>query len=843
MKWKTVIKQDWVPASVILGLILIAVFFPVLWGGRTLLMSAWDAPSIMPSGAYDQDPLPENHISRSPDAGAPAWLTESWSKLISDQYWTEHNLPLWNPYSAYGTPLAADMQSQPFYPLTVLLSLHPAAWTYNFFIIARLFVAGVLMFLFARLFLASVPSLFAAITFMLTGYFILFLNMPHLSVEVLLPGVFLAFELILRKNSWEAVAGTAVVIFLCMLGGMPESVFLFVSFGCLYFLFRLTFTPEFRERSFARLGKLAVALALGFALSAFLLLPFLEFVRIAHDNHQPTNLGGVIARGMESDNDMRVMVTYLLPTIFGGVFDWTGIRGYWGVVPCLFAVAAVVCWLFPKNISYPKPLRSLTVFFGIFLVLMLLKRFGNPIINWIGLLPISEMVVYTKYQEPLIAFCVAMLAGIGFSLHAERRAKSAVALIAAVVVLDVILALAGLSLPQVIEHPESAPFYYWSVLAGVFLVHAAALLLMTLVLLSYAHTTRVWVVRGLLGLLVLELSFNFIVPNFYIFNSLPSVNRSPFAGAPYLDLLRTQNTEHVRLFARDGVLHPNWASAFEMADVRSIDTLYYRRYRNFLRNFLLMPEDEDRRSGELAGRFTGVGFPYDFDTDVEKRFLALSSVRYLLGVSEYGLSSKVREEIVAQHQAENLPGFSREFFRVGSEGNDVVPGFLQHPPSRRLAYKTVIDPQRPVFEAIAAIKSEVQDKSDGVEFLLEIKSGENNIEKLFSTTLNPKEIPADRAGRPFRVDLSQYAGKEVELLFSTDPGPSGKTDWDWGGWAKLRFVAPDKAEAKNVREEIVEQHQAENLPGFAREFFRVGNEGNDVVAGFLQHPPSRRLAY
>src|ERR1039458_3882514 len=183
-------KMERVKAALILGLVLNVVFFPTLWGGKTLLMSSWDAPSIMPSGAYDTDPSP-SRFGRTPDPGAPAWATEPWFKIISDQYWKEDHLPLWNPYSAYGTPLAAAMQPQPFYPLTVLLSLHPTAWTYDFFIVGRLFIAGLLMFLFARLFLGFIPSLFAAVTFMLTGYFIVYLNMPHLSVEVLLPGIFL----------------------------------------------------------------------------------------------------------------------------------------------------------------------------------------------------------------------------------------------------------------------------------------------------------------------------------------------------------------------------------------------------------------------------------------------------------------------------------------------------------------------------------------------------------------------------------------------------------------------------------------------------------------------------
>ena len=95
-------------------------------------------------------------------------------------------------------------------------------WTNNLFLLGRLLLGGTLMFLFARLFLPALPSLFSAVTFMLSGYFIIYLNIAHLSVEVLTPGIFLAFELLLRKKSWAAVAGVAGMIFLGMAGGMPE---------------------------------------------------------------------------------------------------------------------------------------------------------------------------------------------------------------------------------------------------------------------------------------------------------------------------------------------------------------------------------------------------------------------------------------------------------------------------------------------------------------------------------------------------------------------------------------------------------------------------------------------
>src|SRR6185295_6295777 len=169
-----------------LALLRAVIFFPFVIGSKTLLLSSWDAPSVMNNGAYDLSPVPVR-IGRTPDPGAPAWVTEPWLKLMQQQFWTEHALPLWNPYSAYGTPLAAAMQPQPYFPLTLLTSLHVSPWTYNLLLVGRLLLAGVLMFLFMRLFLSALPSAAAAVTFMLTGYFTIYINMPHLSVEVVTP--------------------------------------------------------------------------------------------------------------------------------------------------------------------------------------------------------------------------------------------------------------------------------------------------------------------------------------------------------------------------------------------------------------------------------------------------------------------------------------------------------------------------------------------------------------------------------------------------------------------------------------------------------------------------------
>ena len=72
-----------------------------------------------------------------------------------------------------------------------------------------------------------------------------------------------------------------------------------------------------------------------------------------------------------------------------------------------------------------------------------------------------------------------------------------------------------------------------------------------------------------------------------------------------------------------------------------------------MRNFLLQ-RDDGRVHGDLSDRFTGSEFAYEFDTEAERRFLALSSIKYLISNSELGWPSKWLTEIVEQHRGEPL---------------------------------------------------------------------------------------------------------------------------------------------------------------------------------------------
>jgi hypothetical protein len=82
------------------------------------------------------------------------------------------------------------------------------------------------------------------------------------------------------------------------------------------------------------------------------------------------------------------------------------------------------------------------------------------------------------------------------------------------------------------------------------------------------------------------------------------------------------------------------------------------------------------------------------------------------------------------------------------------------------------------------------DKGDGVDFQVYITpvNSPQSDQFLFDRYINPKINPSDRRWRNYLLDLSPWAGKEVDISFITNSGPSQNWDYDWAGWADLSIV-------------------------------------------------------
>ncbi len=90
-----------------------------------------------------------------------------------------------------------------------------------------------------------------------------------------------------------------------------------------------------------------------------------------------------------------------------------------------------------------------------------------------------------------------------------------------------------------------------------------------------------------------------------------------------------------------------------------------------------------------------------------------------------------------------------------------------------------------------ALKSEAWQKpGDGVRFMVLASDGRAS-EELFKQDVNPFGTPTDRKWIPIMVDLSSYAGEEIELIFNTyasTPGKPGDSNNDLAVWGAPEIV-------------------------------------------------------
>ena len=771
--------------AILIGVLHVA-FFPCIWGDRTLLASSKDVPSVMPAGAWAGPPSPYL-ISRSVDAAGGGVFGEPNLPLLRYQYFHERVAPLWDPYQGYGAPLAANQQSQPFYPLTLALLLHIGPRTYNWFLLSRLFLAGIASYFFLRFFVSFWAGITGGITSMLAGYYILLLTIPHLSVEVLLPASLLAAEYLLRKRSYRSFAAFAIVLLLVFLGGMPESALLLFTLLYSYILFRIASDATIRSTWLQAIARLAAATCVGLTLAAFFLLPFWELAHRSFDLHQPHNIGGAIP-GEYRDAAGQWMFTYLFPLLHGPPgTEISGIRNYVGLIGFFLAAIAVVAVL-GKQRGNDRTIQAITWFFLCFTILLELKRYGFPPVNAIGRLPFFQMVSFPKYGEALVSICVSMLSAIGVErlLRRDISARIQTITLAATALL---IPLAIFVSRQSLRH-EFVQMHLRHRFPNLALGLPAFLMIVIAVVLAISWKRKIatGLGLGLAALVTAEMCLNLIVPVHFWYNKLAPMAHNAFAGAPYIDVLK-KVAGNYRVFGRDGVLFPNWAAAFQLYDIRNLDAMYDKKYLPFIQNFF---SDQKNVSFQydLGDRFNGIG-SYSLTTPLAERLLQLSSVKYIACLRPFTVPNRMIDEILEQDRGRLIPGKeaaveSRPFVLSGEARNAIG----EHPPYERLPYRIQVgSDSRQIFDFSYALDPAVFDKTstDGVEFIVELKDPSGRITKQFSRYIDPKHNAQERRWMDGQVDLSAYRNQTIELLFTTTPGPKGNAAYDWAAWSNFHF--------------------------------------------------------
>ena len=496
-------------------------------------------PVLDTSSAYIDEPLAR--LASRKHSGL-AW--RPWDLLASP--------PLWNPHCGLGQPLLGNMQSALLSPFRwpVLASSSPFVWDLAF--LARLLAAGLLAFLLARaLGLPPLSSLGAGWAFGLTGYFVLHVNMHHLSVEVLFPGLLLSVILFLRKPSFRRGLLLALFTWGVWVGGNPEA----TIFGALLAAVFLVRRPGCRETGAARTLSALFWVLCGTMLAAPYIFPGLEHLlhgwhhhtgATGTDHFRPWTSAGLLAPWYYRSGETGV-ISFSPPWIGGTV-----------------VLLAILGALGKKRDGEDFPAGTLSVL----ALLLLLKGFGLPGLQEIGRLPFLSMLLFHKYGLPAAALCVALLAGRGLSLLQDERIplKRILTAGAFLVLLFSALHLWNLAEAEGIRKELALDFLrgFW-------------ILLLPALLPVLWRWKRNWTAGAALALLVLELAC--AVP------AKRPQRKDPFAPPPYAKFLLSERKEGkvTRSVSFQGILCPDTSAALGLDDVRINDAVIIARFGLFAR--------------------------------------------------------------------------------------------------------------------------------------------------------------------------------------------------------------------------------------------------------------------
>ena len=324
----------------------------------------------------------------------------------------EGRLPLWNPQHFAGAPYLANPHTAVFFPLTWLMWFLPAAPALTLQALGRIAFVGVATYWCCRrMALGRGSAALGAVSFMLSGQVVAWLHWPYASTMAFLPLLVGLVEYLRARCDTRAVAVLALAVALGVFAGYPQGALSSVLVAAVWAL-ATAGTATAGARAF--LVRFAAGVALGGAVAAVQLLPFLEYARAsAVVAYRAQWLPYLSLPG-------RAAVTWLVPFFFGGPDNFHGDLNFnvvslgVGVVPLLgLPLAIALAWKTPAV----RALTGLAVVTGAII-------YGLP---WLGPALASLPLVgwgQSLRVAPVLSFAVAMLGAIGVDTLASASAAS-----------------------------------------------------------------------------------------------------------------------------------------------------------------------------------------------------------------------------------------------------------------------------------------------------------------------------------------------------------------------------------------------------------------------------------
>ena len=345
-----------------------------------------------------------------------------WTNLAWTQVHHGH-LPLWNPYTVLGTPLAFNWQAGTFGVPALLGYLFPLRLAYTVQVMTTLVVAGTGVFVLGRVMrLGVVGCAMAATVYELSGPFLAWLGSPITSVMSWAGWLFAAALLVVRgRHPARDIAFFAIVLACAIYAGQPDTL---VNLGSALVVF-LAVLLGLRGSRWGGSGPIRrpvfhtlLATGAGAGLSAPLLLPGLQLlpdsIRTGKNLSQAVPARSIVLMVFQGFDGLPVAGSRW----FGSGY-YTKTALYLGVLTIVFTAVAAV------GAVKLRHRRPEVVAFGAVAVVMAGIVYVPLVESLLGGLPLLGSVQWHR-STTAMAFAFAVLAGVGIDVFVRSHRQRVV---------------------------------------------------------------------------------------------------------------------------------------------------------------------------------------------------------------------------------------------------------------------------------------------------------------------------------------------------------------------------------------------------------------------------------
>lgn len=357
------------------------------------------------------------------------------------------SIPFWCPGIYCGFPLFADSEMGLFYPLNFLLFRLPVTAGFNYSLVIHYLLGGWFTYLFCRrLRLSRSASLFAAIPFVMGGFFISHMVHPNVVATAAWMPLFLYClerALAQRRRSFFVAAGG--VVGLQFLSGFMMIPLMEMIIAFLYVLF-YNKDPDETRGAFLTFGLtgLALSIVIGAGIGMVQNLPSYHLVQNSYRagglNEQVSNMGNLPAIQLAGLVFPRAFGRGVAMGSYAGAWTFEETYGYIGILPFLFG-----------SIALFRPRRWHTIFFASLAIVSLFLSLGNQGLLWpiLRIVPGFDILKGSSRFLLTMNLGVAVLGGIGFDRWRQgeitqkiRHSITRIWIIMAIIISGAVLALA-----------------------------------------------------------------------------------------------------------------------------------------------------------------------------------------------------------------------------------------------------------------------------------------------------------------------------------------------------------------------------------------------------------------